>query len=73
MEKSRLAETVERNPKIDRTALDRSERAVKQLADVGIKLGGYRLAPPLGGRMTKNPGQRTQRLTRSRTTRMGRS
>lgn len=60
MEKSRLAEIVERNPKIDRTAIDRSERAVKQLAAVGIKLGGYRLAPPLGGKMA-NPGHRTRR------------
>ncbi|WP_420632502.1 hypothetical protein [Candidatus Palauibacter sp.] len=57
MEKSRLAEIVEKNPKIDRTAIDRSEQAVKQLADVGIKVGGYRLAPALGGKMIRNPGQ----------------
>ena len=57
MEKSRLAEIVEKNPKIDRTAIERSEQAIKQLADVGIKVGGYRLAPALGGKMIKNSGQ----------------
>ncbi len=45
----RVAEILEKNPRIDRTALDRSRQAAKQLADVGVKLGGYRLEPALGG------------------------
>ena len=49
MEKNRLDDILKKNPKIDRVAVDRSQQAAKQLADVGIKLGGYRLEPALGG------------------------
>ena len=57
MEKDRLAEILKKNPKIDRAAVDRSQQAAKQLADVGIKVGGYRLEPALGGTTIKNPDQ----------------
>lgn len=38
MERSRLAEIAERNPKIDRTAIDRSERAVRDSADTVCRI-----------------------------------
>lgn len=55
METRHLTEIIKDNPNIDRTALDRSRQAVKQLADVGIVLGGYRLMPALGGTISKYP------------------
>ncbi|MDE0497061.1 MAG: hypothetical protein OXH86_06895 [Acidimicrobiaceae bacterium] len=57
MEKNRLDEIVKKNPKVDRVAVDRSQQAAKQLADVGIKLGGYRLEPALGGGAIKSSEQ----------------
>ncbi len=57
MKTEQLAEILEENPKIDRTAIERSRQAAKQLADVGVKLGGYRLAPALGGKILRNSGQ----------------
>lgn len=57
MEKDRIAEIVEKNPKIDRAAVERSQEATKRLADVGIKVGGYRLKPALGGATIKNSDQ----------------
>lgn len=63
MEQEQLNEIINHNPNIDRTALDRSRQAAKQLEDVGIKLGGYRLMPALGGVIIKHSeclsGQRT--------------
>ncbi|WP_419861879.1 hypothetical protein [Candidatus Palauibacter sp.] len=68
MNKDRLAEMLKKNPKIDPTALDRSRHAAKQLADVGIELGGYRLSPALGSGIFKEPQSNTtaksRRLTR---------
>ena len=52
-----LARILKRNPNIDRTAIDRSRQAVKQLADVGIEVGGYRLTPALGGKPVGSSGQ----------------
>ena len=49
MEQDHLDEIFKANPNIDRTALDRSRKVAKQLADAGIKLGGYRLMPALSG------------------------
>ena len=49
MEKERLTEILEKNPRVDRAAVERSQQAAKRLADVGIKVGGYRLKPALGG------------------------
>lgn len=49
MEQDHLEEIIEKNPNIDRTAIERSEQVVKQLKDVGIEIGGYRLEPALGG------------------------
>ncbi len=57
MEKDRVAEIVEKNPKIDRAAVERSQEAAKRLADVGIKVGGYRLKPALGGATITNSDQ----------------
>ena len=45
----RLARILDSNPQIDRDTLERSRRVKEQLAAVGIKLGGYRLEPALGG------------------------
>lgn len=44
-----LARILDSNPQIDRDTLERSRRVTKQLEAVGIKLGGYRLEPALGG------------------------
>lgn len=60
MEKNRLDEILRKNPKIDRVVVDRSQQAAKQLADVGIKLGGYRLEPALGGGTIKSSNQTPQ-------------
>lgn len=57
MKTNQLTEILRENSKIDPTAIERSSQAAKQLAEVGIKLGGYRLAPALGGQLLKNPGQ----------------
>lgn len=65
METDHITEILDRNPSIDRDALERAEQAAKQLADVGIKLGGYRLEPPLGGPRIKLPGP-TPRRSQSR-------
>ncbi len=47
------ARILEANPQIDRGTLERSRQVERQLAAVGIKLGGYRLEPALGGTATK--------------------
>ncbi|MDE0622084.1 MAG: hypothetical protein OXH83_10465 [Bryobacterales bacterium] len=44
-----VATILDRNPNIDRATLDRSREVEHQLSAVGIKLGGYRLEPALGG------------------------
>ena len=49
MEQDQLNEIVEQNPGIDQTAVERSRQVEERLAAVGIKIGGYRLAPALGG------------------------
>ena len=56
MEHDELSAIVEANPSIDRTAIDRSRQAAKQLADVGIRLGGYRLRPALGSATVSHSG-----------------
>lgn len=60
MEQHELDAIIEANPSIDRTAIERSRQAVKQLADAGIKLGGYRLKPALGGATVENVGGLTE-------------
>jgi len=57
MKTDQLAEILKKNPQIDPTAIDRSRQAAKQLAEVGVKLGGYRLAPALGGKLLRNSEQ----------------
>jgi len=64
MKQNHLARILQRNPSIDPTAIDRSRKAVKQLADVGIQLGGYRLEPALGGRPVGSSGQSLRRKGR---------
>lgn len=61
MKTDQLAKILKGNPKIDRTAIERSRQAAKQLADVGVKLGGYRLKPALGGKILRNAEQSTRR------------
>lgn len=48
-EQDALGAILDKNPNIDRTTLDRSREVEHQLSAVGIKLGGYRLEPALGG------------------------
>ena len=64
MEKDQLARILKRNPNIDRTAIDRSQQATKQLAEVGVKVGGYRLEPALGGKLVRSSGQSPSRKGR---------
>jgi len=54
MDQNQLDEIIKINPNIDPTAIERSRQAAKQLADAGIKLGGYRLLPALGGSIIKH-------------------
>ena len=61
MEKDQVARILKRNPNIDRTAIDRSRQAAKQLAEVGVKVGGYRLEPALGGKLVRNSEQSLSR------------
>ncbi len=49
MRQNDLDEIVRANPHVDPTAIERSRRAQKQLADAGIEIGGYHLTPALGG------------------------
>ncbi len=55
MERRLIEEIENADPNVDGTAIERSDRAVKQLADVGIKLGGYKLEPALGGTVLDRP------------------
>ena len=57
MKTDQLAKILKQNPKIDRTAIERSRQAAKQLADVGVEVGGYRLEPALGGKLLRNSEQ----------------
>ena len=66
MTKDQLAKILKENPKIDRTAIERSRQAAKQLADVGIELGGYRLEPALGGQPL-GPSEQSVRTTTAAT------
>lgn len=49
MEQDQLNKIIEQNPNIDLSTLERSRQIDEIFAEMGIKLGGYRLAPPLGG------------------------
>ena len=55
MKRQLLKEIEHANPNVDGTAIERSDRAVNQLADAGIKLGGYKLEPALGGTVLDRP------------------
>ncbi len=55
MERRLIEEIENANPNVDGTAMERSERAASQLADAGIKLGGYKLEPALGGTVLDRP------------------
>ena len=60
LEKDLIEEIVERNPRIDPTAVERGREAAKRLAKVGIEIGNYRLQPALGGAILKNSRQSPQ-------------
>ena len=57
MRHDELDEVARANPNVDPTAIERSRQAVKQLADAGIEIGGYHLAPALGGATTAYDAQ----------------
>lgn len=59
LEKDRVAEIVERNPKVDPSAIERSRHVARRLAKLGIPAGDYRLAPALGGDLLKHAGSAT--------------
>ena len=61
MENDDLTRLLKENLKTDRTAIERSRQAAKQLADVGIELGGYRLEPALGGKVVGSSNQASGR------------
>lgn len=42
-----LDQILEHNPHVDKSTIERSEQVRKQLAEVGIELGGYHLTPGL--------------------------
>lgn len=63
MDQEHLDEIIRDNPNVDPTAIERSRQAAKQLADAGIKLGGYRLMPALGGLISKDSGIITEQDT----------
>ena len=56
MDQSNIDGITKDNPNIDPTAIERSRQVAEQLAEAGIKLGGYRLMPALGGPSLKHSG-----------------
>lgn len=60
MDQNHLDKIIKENPNVDPTAIERSHQAAKQLADAGIKLGGYRLMPALGGPTIKYSNSTTR-------------
>ncbi|MXW95337.1 MAG: hypothetical protein F4110_07455 [Acidimicrobiaceae bacterium] len=60
MNREQIDRIAKANPAVDPTALERSRQAVKQLADAGIKLGGYRLMPALGGGVLSSSRRRDE-------------
>ncbi len=58
MQQNDLDLIAEDHPHVDPTALERSRWVERQLAGAGIKLGGYRLTPALGGTVPKYIDQR---------------
>jgi hypothetical protein len=61
LDKDHVAEIVERNPRVDASAVERSRRLAEKLAELGIESGGYRLEPALGGRILRDE-QRQSRV-----------
>ena len=55
MERNLIEEIEHANPNVDGTDMERCDRAVNQLAEAGIKLGGYKLEPALGGTVLDRP------------------
>jgi hypothetical protein len=58
LDQERVAEIVERNPRVDRGAVERSRVIAQRLARFGIECPQYRLEPPLGGKMLENARRR---------------
>lgn len=61
MDADEAKEIAKANPSVNADALERSRRAAEQLAQAGIKLGGYRISPELGGTSPMPPGTFEQR------------
>lgn len=55
MDQEHIEEPPNLHRDVDKKAIDRSNRATRQLADAGIELGGYRLEPALGGTLLDRP------------------
>jgi len=49
MEQEQMNKFIEQNPNINLSTVERSCQIEKIFAQMGIKLGGYRLTPPFGG------------------------
>ena len=56
MNQHKLDAIIAKNPNLDPTAIERSRKALEQLSDAGIELGGYRLTPALGGAIVEHSG-----------------
>ena len=54
LNKDRVVEIVERNPKVDPSAIERSREVARRLAKLGIGTGDYRIVPALGGDLLKH-------------------
>jgi hypothetical protein len=62
LDKDLVAEIVERNPKVDPTAVNRSRDAARRLEEAGIRIGAYSLQHPLGGALLRHLDQPTRRM-----------
>lgn len=56
-QQNELDDVVQSNPHVDPTAIERSRQVVKQLADAGIEIGGYHLAPSLSSEIPLETGK----------------
>ena len=53
---------IEQNPYVNLSTLERNRQIEEKFAEMGIKLGGYLLSPPLGGPPLDFPGVFDQKL-----------
>jgi len=64
LDRDLVKEIVDRSPRVDPTAVERSREIVRKLAEVGVKIGEYRLQPPLGGALLKHSDQHRRPISR---------